>query len=505
MPKRHYPGAVVAPAAPTLAALVDIPELGLRPLVVGDGWGAPLDWVHGTDLLDPVPFLRPGQLVLTTGGQFEGAEQERYDSYVDRLAAHGILGIGYGPDVVRAGGVPEELVAACGRAGLSLVEVPYRTPFIAVARRVADGIARAARAREDWAREAQHRISLAVLGDGGIDKAVAAASRLLDRGVVVFGPDGRAAVRHPRRLRPAQGGAAAEARELLRAGERASLRLPDEAGELQTLGRAGALRGVLAVLGAPLDRAERSVVTSLVALAEVALDGDAERTRERRRLARTVLGLLADGELDAVRRLLGILDGALPAPELAFLAVRSAAVGATQRAQLERRTEIELAADREEALVLLTAPDDAPALAAELTASGLAVGVSSPAAPDRAATALLQAMRALRAAPAGEALGADTLAARSLLGLLSRDEVADLASARLAALAAIPDAPELLACARAWYAANCQWDPAARSLGIHRHSLQARITRLGALLGVALDEFGGRAELWAVLEAAPSA
>lgn len=492
-------------SAPSIATLVDIPELGLRPLVIGDSWGAPLDWVHGTDLLDPVPFLRPGQLVLTTGGQFEGADQERYDGYVDRLAGLGIHGIGYGPEVVRSGDAPEELVRACRRAGMSLVEVPYRTPFIAVARRVADGIARAARAREDWARDAQHRISLAALGDGGIDKAVATASRVLDRGIALFGPDARVAARHPLRLRPAQGGASDAARELLRAGERASVRLPDAGGELQTLGRAGALRGVLAVLGPRLDRAERSVVTTLVALAEVALDGDADRARERRRLARVVLGLLLDGQADAVRRLLGVLDGALPEPELAFLAVRSAAVGPTQRAQLESRPEVELAADRDDVLLLLAAPPDADALAAELAGLGLAVGVSSPATPERAASAALQASRALRAAVAGEALDADALATTSLLGLLSRDEVAGLAAARLATLAASPDAEELLACARAWFAANCQWDPAARGLGIHRHSLQARITRLGALLGLPLDEFGGRAELWAVLAAASPA
>ena len=61
--------------------------------------------------------------------------------------------------------------------------------------------------------------------------------------------------------------------------------------------------------------------------------------------------------------------------------------------------------------------------------------------------------------------------------------------------------PELLRYASAWLAHNCAWDPAARELGIHRHSLKARMDDVGIALGLSLDSFAGRAELWALLAA----
>jgi len=59
----------------------------------------------------------------------------------------------------------------------------------------------------------------------------------------------------------------------------------------------------------------------------------------------------------------------------------------------------------------------------------------------------------------------------------------------------------LLESATTWLAHNGQWDPAARALGIHRHTLKARITQLERLLGVSLDGFEARADLWLALRA----
>ncbi|WP_438883381.1 PucR family transcriptional regulator ligand-binding domain-containing protein, partial [Bacillus cereus group sp. BC29] len=82
--------------------------------------------------------------------------------YVRRLAEHGIAALGFGTEVVRDG-APAELVEACTRHGLPLFEVPYRTPFIAVARFVADRVAADAYARSTWALRASRAISLAAL------------------------------------------------------------------------------------------------------------------------------------------------------------------------------------------------------------------------------------------------------------------------------------------------------------------------------------------------------
>ncbi|MGG1909206.1 hypothetical protein AB1285_19240 [Microbacterium sp. NRRL B-14842] len=52
-------------------------------------------------------------------------------------------------------GTPEELIAACADQGIPLFEVPYRTPFIAVARAHSEAIAAQAYARRTWALDTQ--------------------------------------------------------------------------------------------------------------------------------------------------------------------------------------------------------------------------------------------------------------------------------------------------------------------------------------------------------------
>jgi purine catabolism regulator len=46
---------------------------------------------------------------------------------------------------------------------------------------------------------------------------------------------------------------------------------------------------------------------------------------------------------------------------------------------------------------------------------------------------------------------------------------------------------------------NGQWDAAAKEVGIHRHSLRARIQKLERMLGLSFERFGDRAQMWALL------
>ncbi|MPS75263.1 MAG: PucR family transcriptional regulator, partial [Microbacterium sp.] len=129
--------------APTLRSLLQRRDLGLTLVsdehALPDGaLDRPLRWVHGSDLADPTPFLSEDLALLTTGTQFDGAAD--IPSYVGRLADRGVLGLGFGTEVVREG-VPDGLVDACRAAGIPLFEVPYRTPFIAVARANAQALA----------------------------------------------------------------------------------------------------------------------------------------------------------------------------------------------------------------------------------------------------------------------------------------------------------------------------------------------------------------------------
>ncbi|BDZ54309.1 hypothetical protein GCM10025870_13820 [Agromyces marinus] len=229
-------------------------------------------WVHSSDLADPAPFLEPGQVLLTTGTQFgvdAGHDDPAgFEAYVERLAGAGISALGFGTEVVRAG-TPTLLVEACARHGVPLFEVPYRTPFIRVARTVAALNADDSNARQAWALQAQRAISLAALRPDGLGATLAELSARLGTWVGLVDAAGALDREAPAGglAQPALGEVVGEARSMLRRGQRASRTL--EAGAsvgapqrmtLQTLGAGGALRGVLAIGDSPSStrRAARS-------------------------------------------------------------------------------------------------------------------------------------------------------------------------------------------------------------------------------------------------------
>ncbi|GMA94565.1 hypothetical protein GCM10025881_13890 [Pseudolysinimonas kribbensis] len=89
-----------------------------------------------------------------------------------------------------------------------------------------------------------------------------------------------------------------------------------------------------------------------------------------------------------------------------------------------------------------------------------------------------------------------------MIGLLARSGGREASRRLLEPLRDRPagDVDELLGAARVWLGHNGAWDPAAKELGIHRHTLRARMAGLGSAIGLDLDDFAGRAELWAALQ-----
>ncbi|WP_416446347.1 PucR family transcriptional regulator ligand-binding domain-containing protein [Leucobacter sp. HNU] len=117
---------ITAPvAAPTVHATIELGEL-LRQYQLGlvliagtadDAGERPVQWVHGSDLADPSPFLTPRTVLLTTGAQFPAPPtQAQADEYVDRLIAAGATALGVAAGVVWDR-TPATLVAACDRRG----------------------------------------------------------------------------------------------------------------------------------------------------------------------------------------------------------------------------------------------------------------------------------------------------------------------------------------------------------------------------------------------------
>ncbi len=121
----------------TLARLIEQPELELTLLVPGEGTDRELLWLHNTELPDPSPYLRPGELVLTNG---MWAEETSPESFVDAVARAEGAGIVYGLRE-EAPTTPPALVEACRRTGLALAEISVTVPFTAVTRAAASILA----------------------------------------------------------------------------------------------------------------------------------------------------------------------------------------------------------------------------------------------------------------------------------------------------------------------------------------------------------------------------
>lgn len=505
------------PVAIRLDDLLRDPALGLR-LLTGAA-GGDVTWAHSSDLLDPTPFLEADNLLLTTGTQFAGeTSPAEYGGYVDRLVSVGVTALGFGTEVVRT--TPEPLIAACTQHGLPLVEVPYRTPFIALARRVADAQAEQDHARDLWALETQRALALAALSANRIAGVLEELSRRLQADVLLLDAHGEVLSEHGRhRLAGAELAAVqTEARRLLHRRLRSGSALdlpgrPDSSAEqrtvtMQTLGRRHELRGVLAVtLVERPDTAATAVITNAVAFAEFAVEDAARREESILALNAQLFHLALAGHVGAAADVLVAAGKQLPEAPVRLLLTPLRTD--TDAGELEHALSVRMA--RAQCSVLATrwhgrfavVVDDAMAdsAAAVITARQTPVVMSRPVGWSDLIAALHETREALDAAPpTAQVIELETSA---ILGLLSRDEIESLAQERLAPLLAAPDGADLRRVLETWLRHNAGWDPAARELGMHRHTLKAQVKRAGGLVRLDLDTFEAKAELWALLTAAP--
>jgi purine catabolism regulator len=109
-----------------------IGELGLTLVSGQEAAQSHVRWVHSTELPDPTPWLKGGELLLTTGIQLDGAKVQR--ELIERLADHDIAGLGFGTGFAHKR-LPAALVTAARKRQFPLFEVPYELPFIAITER----------------------------------------------------------------------------------------------------------------------------------------------------------------------------------------------------------------------------------------------------------------------------------------------------------------------------------------------------------------------------------
>ena len=461
----------------------------------------PLRWVHNSDLTDPTPFLAEDLALLTTGTQFADDDPAGTRAYVQRLVGRGVVGLGFGTEVHRSG-IPADLAAACAQTGLPLFEVPYGTPFIAVARAHSEAIAAQAYARRTWALETQRALSVAALRPHGLESTLTELSRRLGCRVGMYDASGQLVHEHP------SGGAspvvAAAAADLLARGGSANrvVQDGDAAHTLLTVGRAGHLRGVVAIASGALDPETRAVVTSVIAMAGLSLEQSEQLARSRRRLHSQLLASLLADDPTLARRVLGALP---PAPVVVAVAAgpRQGAVVEWWERQHGDAAPAVFLAESEDGLVMCLSVADAGVLDEVAARAEVRIGVSAPEEYSGFSRAHAQALTALRRAGEAVTRYADS-AESSVLAAFATDEARLIAESLLAPLRQhdAQEGAELERSLRVWLEHDTRLEPAAAALGVHRHTLRTRIAQASSILGADLGSFPARAELWAALRTA---
>ncbi len=480
----------------TLRGLAAERALGIRVLTGKDVLDRPIGWVHPTELTDPQAFLEGGELLLTTG---LALTEETSAAYVRRLVDAGVAGLGFGVGLSHER-VPQALVDTAADVGLPVLEVPRKTPFIAITRAVSRAVAADEYAATVRVGQAQQELTRTAVGKSGPGGVVRRLARLIDGWVLLF--DGSAVTEASSAATRAYGAELREELERLRSGTRVAA-LGEYEVVLQTLDTRA--RRILAVgTKGPLDPPGRHITNTAVSLLSLALEQDVALAQAWRSLRTGVVDLLAAGQRELAFEVMTTVWGDPPEPPWSLLAfVGGPAARRRLYDTIEGNAEPVFFAQSGAMIVVVGTAGGVTverALDAAARIGGLHGGLADSVAIEDFARGFEQAAQAARAA---EAEGAALVsyaehAGRGLLSLI--DPVVARAFADRT-LAPLRQRGELVASLRCWLEHHGHWDNAATALGVHRHTLRNRIRKAAELLGRDLDLPGVRAELWVAVQA----
>ncbi|MBX7550541.1 PucR family transcriptional regulator [Streptomyces sp. NPDC004232] len=537
---------------PTLASLVHHSALKLTVRAGEDHLDVPVRWAHVSELADPVPYMEGGELLLITALKLDAEDPQIMRRYVKRLVGAGVVGLGFAVGV-NYEEIPEALVDAAREEGLPLLEVPRRTPFLAISKAVSAAIAADQYRAVTAGFAAQRELTKQTL-NAGPEGLLGALAAQVDGWAALYDASGAVVAAAPEWAGRRAARLTAEVERLRERPAPASSVVGgpehEDRVELHSLGTGRRPRAALAVgTAAALGTAERYAVHSAIALLTLTTERSRSLHAAEQRVGAAVLRMLLAGEPDHARAVAGDLYGGLLDAPFRMIVAESAS-GAAARAQADapgrtavvadsggdplgglaesvesaaaRSGEAVLVVPEGERLVVLAADAGAAVAACTRYAAALeaaraapertggdeaelVVGLSAPAGPIAAAAAYKQAEQALSVARRrGRVLVEhERLAAGSVLPLLADDAVKAFADGLLRALHE-HDATgrgDLVASLRAWLSRHGQWDAAAADLGVHRHTLRYRMRRVEEILGRSLDDPDVRMELWLALKA----
>jgi DNA-binding PucR family transcriptional regulator len=501
--------------------IVSIPGLPLRLLAGETNAGLPIRWVHASELEDPTPWLKGGELILTTGmGVGTTAAAQR--AYVRRLVQAGVAGLGFGLGFGHTR-VPKALVTEAETSGFPLFEVPYPVPFIAITEAVFTRLLAEQYDTLQRAVDAEHVMTRAVLEGDGIDGIARSLAGVIGGWVLLLDLHGmplaatnRAASTRTQRVWEEIGAARPS-------GAHFSLTLLDRGHHvwIQPVGAQGQVEAFLAV-GKPeqptqLDRIVAGHALSLFAveLAKARAVADAER-----RLQGDFFGELRRGELDPSEAARGLARfGFSRESKVVAVAIEAIEPGVDPqtlaRAATDQRSRVPggfLVSASSNGIDLLVpeGPElDLADLAKTLgthVGAELRAGGGSAVAPGEVGRSLREAGYALQVCRLEgwpQAGFGDLGTYRLLLSMTDPDALRAFADALLAPLEAYDrdQGGELLPSLHAFLQHNARWETAAAELFVHRHTLRYRMRKVEELTGRDLGSSFDRMEFWLALRA----
>ncbi|MEU8849861.1 PucR family transcriptional regulator [Streptomyces sp. NPDC048564] len=318
---------------PTLASLLHHSALKLTVRAGEDRLDVPVRWVHASELADPVPYMEGGELLLITALKLDAENPESMQRYVRRLVGAGVVGLGFAVGV-NYEDIPEALVDAAAQEGMPLLEVPRRTPFLAISKAVSAAIAADQYRAVTAGFAAQRELTKQALTDGPEGLLAALASQVdgwaalydASGAVVATAPEwaGRRAARltadvERLRERPAPASSVVGGPE------------NEDRVELHTLGTGRRPRAALAVgTAAALGTAERYAVHSAIALLTLTTERSRALQAAEARVGAAVLRMLLAGEPDHARAVAGDLYGGLLDAPFRVIVAEAASVSAAR-------------------------------------------------------------------------------------------------------------------------------------------------------------------------------
>ncbi|GAA0555509.1 purine catabolism regulator [Saccharopolyspora erythraea NRRL 2338] len=488
--------------APTIADLLAQPSLELEVLAGGGHLDRHLRWAHVSELRDPTPWLRGGELVLTTGLELPGDAEGQRD-YVRRLAARGCVGLGFAEERRE---LPGPVLDAAVEHDLPLLAVRGATPFIAVVEAVAQLHAEERLRVVRRVIDVQERAARAALRSGP-DGILRELARGIDGSVLLTDPHGRV-VGEPRSTRTdsrgtgderSPGGWQADVPAAVRRRSRRSQSSMawddgDRTVLVQSLGLSGAPIGWLATASA-VDRNQHRLLTNHAAvLLSIEMLGMRAGRSELHEQRAAVFAAFLDGGDARLAQLCGLPDGPYE-----VLVVRPGAVEVLRDAVVDEPALV--CAHAGGAVVVL--PDSTPRLGPELL--------------QRAARQLGGELRAGACTAAGtrqlpsavewaaglvsderQYVHAEDVSATALLrDAIEPAGLARFADAVLGDLRAHDErnGTDLVGSARAYVEHNAGMEAAAASLGIHRNTLRTRLRTVERVTRRSLSDPRQREEL----------